>query len=157
VEKILRSLTDNFENVVCAIEESKDLAKLTVDELAGSLEAHEQCKRKKRKTCQSWELCIKQRMLQKRGEVFVSGLRRIDEWSRREQWLMIACAMSAWIRELATLWDVLLEVCENYEKMWSGAAWKNAMWVWISHKHDLKSQANWMAYEMKPRLIFWIS
>jgi gag-polypeptide of LTR copia-type len=47
VEKILRSLTDNFENVVCAIEESKDLAKLTVDELAGSLEAHEQCKRKK--------------------------------------------------------------------------------------------------------------
>jgi gag-polypeptide of LTR copia-type len=49
VEKILRSLIDNFENVVCAKEESKDLAKLTVDELAGSLEAHEQCKRKKRK------------------------------------------------------------------------------------------------------------
>jgi gag-polypeptide of LTR copia-type len=49
VEKILRSLTDNFENVVCVIEESKDLAKLTVDELAGSLEAHEQCKRKKGK------------------------------------------------------------------------------------------------------------
>jgi histone H3/H4 len=53
VEKILRSLTDNFENVMCAIKELKDLAKLTVDELAGSLEAHEQCKRKKRKTCQS--------------------------------------------------------------------------------------------------------
>jgi gag-polypeptide of LTR copia-type len=48
VEKILRSLTDNFENAVCAIEESKDLAKLTVDELAGSLEAHEQCKKKKK-------------------------------------------------------------------------------------------------------------
>jgi gag-polypeptide of LTR copia-type len=47
VEKILRSLTDNFENVVCAIEESKDLAKLTIDELVGFLEAHEQCKRKK--------------------------------------------------------------------------------------------------------------
>jgi gag-polypeptide of LTR copia-type len=30
VEKILRSLTDNFENVVRAIKESKDLAKLTV-------------------------------------------------------------------------------------------------------------------------------
>jgi gag-polypeptide of LTR copia-type len=48
VEKILRSLTGNFENVVCVIEESKDLAKLTVDELAGSLETHEQCKRKKK-------------------------------------------------------------------------------------------------------------
>jgi gag-polypeptide of LTR copia-type len=47
LKKILRSLTDNFENVVCVIEESKDLAKLIVDELAGSLEAHEQCKRKK--------------------------------------------------------------------------------------------------------------
>ena len=47
VEKILRSLTDNFENVICVIEESKDLAKFTVHELAGSLEAHEQ--RKKRK------------------------------------------------------------------------------------------------------------
>ena len=48
VEKILRSLTDNFENVVCTIEESKGLAKFTVDELADSLEAHEQRKKKKK-------------------------------------------------------------------------------------------------------------
>jgi gag-polypeptide of LTR copia-type len=41
VEKILRSLTDIFENMICAIEESKDLAELTVDKLAGSLLAHE--------------------------------------------------------------------------------------------------------------------
>ena len=48
VEKILRSSTDNFENVVCVIEVSKDLAKFTVDELVSSLEAHEQRKKKKK-------------------------------------------------------------------------------------------------------------
>ena len=47
MEKILRSLTNNFENVVCVIEESKDLTKFIVNELAGSLEAHEQRKKKK--------------------------------------------------------------------------------------------------------------
>ena len=46
VEKILRSLTNNFENVVCVIEESKDLATFMVDELASSLEAHDQRKKK---------------------------------------------------------------------------------------------------------------
>ena len=48
VEKIRRSLTNDFENVVCAIEESKDLSMLTVEELVGSLEAHEQRKKKKK-------------------------------------------------------------------------------------------------------------
>jgi hypothetical protein len=41
-----------------------------------------------------------------------------------EQWLMIAYVMSVRIRELAKLWDILLEVCENHEKMWCGATWK---------------------------------
>jgi len=50
VEKILRSLTDDFDNIVCAIEEFKDLTTLSVEELAGSLEAHEQRRRKKKES-----------------------------------------------------------------------------------------------------------
>jgi gag-polypeptide of LTR copia-type len=41
VEKILRSLIDTFDDVVCAIEESKDLAELSVDKLTSSLLAYE--------------------------------------------------------------------------------------------------------------------
>jgi hypothetical protein len=50
VEKILRSLTDTFENMVSAIEESKDLTELTVDELAGSLlaQSRERISRRKK-------------------------------------------------------------------------------------------------------------
>jgi len=39
-------MTIDFNNIVCAIEESKDLSKLTVEELDGSLEAYEQRRRK---------------------------------------------------------------------------------------------------------------
>jgi len=46
VEKILRLMTIDFDNIVCAIEKSKDLSKLTVEELAGSLGAYEQRRRK---------------------------------------------------------------------------------------------------------------
>lgn len=48
VEKILRSLTDDFEIRVCAIEESNNIAELTIDDITGSLEAHEQRKKKKK-------------------------------------------------------------------------------------------------------------
>ena len=47
VEKILRSLTENFNFVVCSIEESKDIDLLTVDELQSSLLVHEQKVREK--------------------------------------------------------------------------------------------------------------
>jgi len=42
VEKILRLLTNDFENIVCAIKESKDLLVLSMEELIRSLEVYEQ-------------------------------------------------------------------------------------------------------------------
>jgi len=39
--KFFNHLTDDFENVVCAIEESRNLEKMSIDNLKGSLEAHE--------------------------------------------------------------------------------------------------------------------
>ncbi|KAA0052859.1 Retrovirus-related Pol polyprotein from transposon TNT 1-94 [Cucumis melo var. makuwa] len=48
VEKILRSLTNDFKNVVCAIEKLKNLEEMTIGELVSSLEAHELRKKKTR-------------------------------------------------------------------------------------------------------------
>ncbi|XP_022865610.1 uncharacterized protein LOC111385454 [Olea europaea var. sylvestris] len=42
VEKMLRCLPPKFDHVAAAIEESKDLSKMTIYELTGSLLAHEQ-------------------------------------------------------------------------------------------------------------------
>lgn len=43
MEKIIRSLTLEFDNKVVDIEESHDLALMSVDEVSGTLQAHEQC------------------------------------------------------------------------------------------------------------------
>ncbi|XP_014493452.1 uncharacterized protein LOC106755752 [Vigna radiata var. radiata] len=48
-EKILRNLMDDFESIVVTIEETKDLSTLTMEELAGSLKAHELRKKKKKR------------------------------------------------------------------------------------------------------------
>ncbi|XP_019436003.1 PREDICTED: uncharacterized protein LOC109342481 [Lupinus angustifolius] len=40
IEKVLRTLTPNFDHIIMAIEESKNLAELKIEELQGSLEAH---------------------------------------------------------------------------------------------------------------------
>jgi hypothetical protein len=42
IEKILRSMTFQFDYVVCSVEESNDLSQLTIDELQSSLLVHEQ-------------------------------------------------------------------------------------------------------------------
>ncbi|CAM8991516.1 unnamed protein product [Rhodiola kirilowii] len=41
VEKVLRSLTENWNFVVCSIEESKNTATLSIDALQSSLLVHE--------------------------------------------------------------------------------------------------------------------
>lgn len=46
VKKILRTLTERFNYIVCSIEKSKDIDSLSVDELQSSLLVHEQKFRK---------------------------------------------------------------------------------------------------------------
>ncbi|KAJ9547479.1 hypothetical protein OSB04_020022 [Centaurea solstitialis] len=55
VGKILRSLTNKFNYVVCSIEESNDLNNLSIDELHGSLLVHEQ----RMQGCQEEEHALK--------------------------------------------------------------------------------------------------
>ncbi|CAL8169314.1 unnamed protein product [Prunus armeniaca] len=66
VEKTLRSLPPKFDHVVAAIEESKDLAALSLHELIGSLEAHE--KRINRSTDHSLEQAFQSKLDSKEKE-----------------------------------------------------------------------------------------
>lgn len=68
VEKILRSLTDNFNFVVCSIEESKDIDQLIVDELQASLQIHESKVIEKRSEEQALQVEYEPKNAQGRGK-----------------------------------------------------------------------------------------
>ncbi|KAK2417383.1 putative mitochondrial protein [Trifolium repens] len=50
IEKVLRTLNPQFDHIVVAIEESKDLSTMSVNELQSSLEAHEQRLKERKET-----------------------------------------------------------------------------------------------------------
>jgi gag-polypeptide of LTR copia-type len=81
VEKTLRSLNNTFENMVYAIEESKDLTELTVDELIGSLLAHEQ--RKNLKNKETLEEVLQAKVILEEGTTGTRPKRSWMMWPRR--------------------------------------------------------------------------
>jgi gag-polypeptide of LTR copia-type len=97
VEKTLRSLTDTFENMVYAIEESKDLTELTVDELIGSLLAHEQ--RKNLKNKETLKEALQAKVILEEGTTSTRPKRSWTMWPRRVEVVGVVKPILARTRE----------------------------------------------------------
>ncbi|XP_019434665.1 PREDICTED: uncharacterized protein LOC109341264 [Lupinus angustifolius] len=74
IEKVLRTLTPNFNHIVVAIEESKNLAELKIEELQGSLEAHEQ-RLIERSTEKSTSQALQAQITRRGGGPYRGGIR----------------------------------------------------------------------------------
>jgi gag-polypeptide of LTR copia-type len=83
MKKILRSLTYVFENIMWAIEESKELNELSVDELADSLIAHEQ--RKKLKKKKTLEEALQAKVILEEKAMYVQK-RHVRDWGGHGRW-----------------------------------------------------------------------
>ncbi|XP_019431792.1 PREDICTED: uncharacterized protein LOC109338895, partial [Lupinus angustifolius] len=69
--------TPNFDHIVVAIEESKNLVELKIEELQGSLEAHEQ-RLIERSTKKSTNQALQAQITRKGGGLYKSGIRNRD-------------------------------------------------------------------------------
>ncbi|WJX34776.1 hypothetical protein P8452_22853 [Trifolium repens] len=75
IEKILRTLTEKFDHIVVAIEESKDLATMKIEELQASLEAHE-LRVKQRSSNKAVEQALQAKTQNKKGK---------DKWKKKKE------------------------------------------------------------------------
>jgi hypothetical protein len=73
IEKILRTLTEKFNYIVCCIEESKDIDKLSVDDLQSSLIVHEQKFRKNHSEEQVLKVTLEEGKGRGRGRTTYKG------------------------------------------------------------------------------------